>query len=161
MRHVYWVIDRLLAGRPGPSRYPWDPAELYTAGIRAIVSLAAEEAVGDLSNYGFVHYQADFPPVMLFSRGMRRAFIHQALPVWRFIHEQLQAGAPTLVHCHAGKDRTGAILAGYLVIYRDLPPAEALEQVRSANPSAMSAEGYEEVLNLLEPGEIPDAGNLL
>ncbi|MGC9467995.1 MAG: tyrosine-protein phosphatase [Anaerolineae bacterium] len=161
MRYVYWIIDRLLAGRPGPSRHPWDPAELYAGGIRTIVSLAAEEAIDDLVDYGFTHYQAEFPPVRLFSKGMRKAFIHQALPVWRFIHAQLEAGMPTLVHCYEGKDRTGVILAGYLIIYREVAPAQAVARVRAANPAAMTAEGYEEVVELLEPGVMPDAGRLL
>ena len=45
MEHVYWVIPDLLAGRPGPDRYPWDlrrcireafaPSSLSAKGSRA------------------------------------------------------------------------------------------------------------------------------
>ena len=161
MRYTYWVIDRLLAGRPGPTLYPWNPEELYQAGLRVIVSLAAEEPVEDLEPYGFIHYRAAFPPVILYSEGMQKAFIHQALPVWAFIHEQLTAGNPTLVHCHAGQDRTGAILAGYLIVYQGVAPATALQRLRAVKPTALSAEGFVGVLNLLTPGTLPDPRQLL
>ena len=161
MEHIYWVIAGLLAGRPGPVARPWDFHELYEAGIRALVSLAQEEPVTDLVPSNFIHYQAQFPPVLLFSTGMRKAFIYQALPVWDFIHKQVTAEVPTLVHCHAGNDRTGAILAGYLVTYQSVPPEEALLRVREAHPLAMSADGYADVLTLLSPGKLPDPRTLL
>ncbi|MEJ5310667.1 MAG: dual specificity protein phosphatase family protein [Anaerolineae bacterium] len=161
MQHIYWIIEKRLGGRPGPVREPWDPQALYAGGIRTVVSLAAEEAVEDLSHYGLEHYRAAFPPVYLFSPGMRKAFIYQALPVWKFIHAQIEAGKPVLVHCHAGADRTGAILAGYLVLYRLMSPEEAIFQVRAANPCAMAAPGYLETVMLLQPGQFPDPKTLL
>lgn len=161
MRHIYWVIEGLLAGRPGPIAQPWLPEELYCSGIRAVVSLAEEEPPPDLTAHGFTHHIAKFPPVMLFSPGMRKAFIYQALPVWRFIDCQIMTNSPTLVHCHAGKDRTGAILAGYLIIYKGYSREEALKRVRAAQPDAMTAEGYADVLEVLTPGTLPDPRTLL
>lgn len=161
MQHVYWVINHQLAGRPGPILEPWEPRVLYEGGIRTVVSLASEETVEDLTPYGLKHYRPQFPPVNLFSVGMRKAFIYQALPVWQFIDAELEAERPTLVHCHAGQDRTGAILAGYLITYRRMTPQQALEHLRAAKPTAMSADGYAEVLDLLEPGKLPDRSTLL
>lgn len=161
MRHVYWIIDKILGGRPGPVREPWNPQALYAGGIRTVVSLAAEEPVDDLTQYGLEHYRAAFPPVYLFSVGMRKAFIHEALPVWKFIHARVEVGTPVLVHCHAGADRTGLILAGYLVLYHALPPDEASARVRAANFFAMAAPGYAEAVTLLQPGQLPDPKTLL
>ncbi len=161
MEHVYWVWKRLLGGRPGPTRVPWDPAALYKGGVRVIISLATEVEVADLSPYDLDHYRVDFPPVKLFSRGMRKAFIYQALPVWRLIHAQVEAERPTIVHCYAGQDRTGAVLGGYLIVYQGLMPDEARQRVRKANPDAMIEEGYAEVLDLLEPHVHPDPRTLL
>ncbi len=161
MQHVYWIIDKLLSGRPGPVRAPWDPQALYAGGIRTIISLAAEEPVGDLGRYGLEHYRAAFPPVYLSSMGLRKAFIHEALPVWRFIHERVEAATPVLVHCHAGADRTGLILAGYLVLYHLVSPEEAIARVRAANYFAMAAPGYAEAVALLQPGQFPDPKTLL
>ncbi len=126
-----------------------------------MVSLAAEEPVEDLTAYGFTHYRAEFPPVLLYSKGMQRAFIYQALPIWALLEEQLALEKPTLVHCHAGQDRTGVVLAGYLVTYRGEAPERALARVRVVKPSAMAAEGYAEVLDLLRPGVVPDPSRLL
>lgn len=161
MEHVYWVIEQLLAGRPGPVLAPWSPKALYEGGIRTVISLASEEPVDDLSAFGFEHYRPAFPPVNLFSIGMRKAFIYQAIPIWQTIDEQMRANRPTLVHCHAGQDRTGAILAGYLITYRGMTPTAALTHLRTVKPLAMSADGYAEVLTLLEPGRLPDRSRLL
>lgn len=161
MQYIYWIIDQMLGGRPGPVRAPWQPEELYAGGIRAVVSLAAEEPVEDLSRYGLEHYRAEFPPVLLNSVGMRKAFIHEALPVWVFIHTQVQNTTPVIVHCHAGADRTGLILAGYLVLYHNTSPEAAIAQVKTANPFAMAATGYTEAVGLLRPGQFPDPKTLL
>lgn len=161
MQHVFWVIEDLLAGRPGPTLAPWLPAELYTAGFRVIISLATDEQPEDLTPQGFVHYRAVFPPLLLTSRGLQRAFIYEALKVWAFLDTQLAARNPTLVHCYAGRDRTGAILAGYMVTYQGLTPTRAIELVRSVRPDAMEAEGYEAAVRLLQPGMLPDPRTLL
>lgn len=161
MEHVFWVIEGLLAGRPGPTVAPWDPAALYAGGIRAIVSLAADDLPPDLTPQGFAHYRAKFPSLVLTSRGLQRAFIYEALKVWAFIEAQLAAGNPTLVHCYIGRDRTGAILAGYLVVYHGLTPDEAIARVRAVRPDAMTAAGYEDAIRLLQPGVVPDPRTLL
>jgi protein-tyrosine phosphatase len=141
--------------------HPWEPSELYAGGVRVVVSLSPEEHVEGLEAYGFTHYRAEFPPVTLYSTGMQKAFIYQALPVWEFIHQKVSAGIPTLVHCFAGNDRTGAILAGYFITYHGMAPELALQTLRNAKPTAMSALGYAAVLGLLNPGELPDPRTLL
>jgi protein-tyrosine phosphatase len=50
-----------------------------------------------------------------------------------------------LVHCEAGKDRTGLALTAYLVRYHGLAIEEALARVRAVQPIAMTAPGYEAV----------------
>ncbi len=161
MRFVYWVIPQRLAGRPGPTYQPWDPAELYAGGIEAVISLPEELEIEDLTAYGLRHYRFSFPPVLLSSEGMQKAFIYKALPVWKQIDALLKEGVTTLVHCYAGNDRTGAILAGYLVTYQGLEPEQAIRHVRSLNLRAMEAEGYEAAIRRLEPNRLPDPRTLL
>jgi hypothetical protein len=161
MEHTYWVIDGLLAGRPGPTCAPWNPAALHEGGIRAVVSLAKEVPVEDLSPFGITHYRGEFPPMVLFSEGMRKAFIYTALPVWRFIDEQITVGKTTLVHCFAGQDRTGAILSGYLVTYHGMEAEKAVAVVRNSNPFAMRETTYEETVHLLHPYQLPHPDSLL
>ena len=56
-----------------------------------------------------------------------------------------------LVHCNAGKDRTGLLLAYYLVSRKGLSAKRALKILRRLNPDALSASGYEDILFALEP----------
>lgn len=126
-----------------------------------MISLAADDQPEDLTPWGFIHYRAKFPSLLLSSRGLQRAFIYEALKVWAFIDTQLTARNPTLVHCYAGRDRTGAVLAGYLVTYRGLTPDQAIDVVRTVCPYAMEAEGYEAAVRLLRAGILPDPRTLL
>jgi hypothetical protein len=161
MEHIYWVIEDKLAGRPGPRRAPWDLSALHDAGFRAIVSLALDVPVPPLEPHGFEHYRAELPPLVLSTPGLQRAFLHEVLPVWDFIDAQLEAGHPTLVHCHAGNDRTGTVLAGYLVVTQGMPPETAITFLRERNAHAMEAEGYADAVRLLTPGRRPEPHTLL
>ena len=55
-----------------------------------------------------------------------------------------------LVHCNSGKDRTGLLLAYYLVTRKGISAKRALKTLRKLKPDAMSKSGYEEVLYALE-----------
>ena len=142
MEAVDWVIPGLLAGRPGPQQAPWDLAALWAGGLRTILSLSAEVDERAIAAAGFRHGKFYFPPVLLFTPPKKRAFLDLMGRATRFIQDQLAEGRPTLVHCHAGKDRTGAVLTGYLMRYQGLPPEEATHRVRQANPIAMTAPGF-------------------
>ncbi|MCD4739266.1 MAG: dual specificity protein phosphatase family protein [Anaerolineae bacterium] len=161
MNHIYWVIERELAGRQGPTRAPWDPVKLYRGGIRTVISLAMEVEVCDLTVYKLNHRRAQFPPLLLNSASLQKAFLYEALSIWEFIDAQLAAENPTLVHCYAGNDRTGAILAGYLVTYRGWLPEEAIRKVRDLQPHALEVAGYAEAIQRLEPYLLPDPRTLL
>lgn len=143
MKHVYWLYPNLLAGRCGPTKKPWNPAELYAAGIRNIITVASNEPVKDpLEPYGFHHWRVPMRPYLIMWRGANKYVAQQSLPVLHFIHEQIKQNRPTLIHCHDGDDRTGIVLAGYLVIYEGLGVEEAIAHVRSIRPTAMKMPGY-------------------
>ena len=78
-----------------------------------------------------------------------------ALPLaLRFATDAIDAGRSVLVHCQAGKDRTGMFLSCYLCAVEGLSPAAAIEEVRRVRPTALSAPGWEsftlQVLRALE-----------
>ncbi len=149
MRAVYWVIPGLLAGRPGPRQVGWDLEELWAGGFRTIVSLAGADGAA-IRTAGFRHYRVFLPGGLAFFPPLRSWLVRRMLPVVDFIAAEVAAGRPTLVHCYAGKDRTGAVLSGYLVCYRGLAPDEAIRLVRQANPRAMTALGFERLPRLFE-----------
>jgi hypothetical protein len=151
MKAVYWVIPDLLAGRPGPGEVAWDLAELWAVGFRTIVSLTAASAI-PIRAAGFRHYRAPLNGGLAFFRLGRRRLARQMLPVVDFVAGEVAAGRPTLVHCRQGRDRTGAVLAAYLIRHRGLSAAEAFGQVRQANPEAMISPGFDRLPELFEPG---------
>ncbi|MFQ6100272.1 MAG: dual specificity protein phosphatase family protein [Anaerolineae bacterium] len=148
MRAIYWVMPGLLAGRPGPGEVPWNLEELWAVGLRAILSLSAEVDEEAIGTAGFYHGRFYFPPILVPIRPLMGGFLSLMEGATGFIQAQLAAGRPTLVHCHAGKDRTGAVLAGYLVRYRGFSADEAVRLVRQANPRAMTAPGFERLPGL-------------
>jgi protein-tyrosine phosphatase len=143
MRHVFWVVDELLAGRPGPVRYPWDLEEFWAAGLRSIVSLNTEPDPAEIEATGLRHLSVPLPPILPLSDALQDMLLHMLEGVLDAMHAEVSSGRPTVVHCHAGKDRTGLALSSYLMRYHGLGAGEAIRQVRSVQPVALSAPGYE------------------
>jgi hypothetical protein len=149
VKAVYWVSPNLLAGRPGPRLLPWDLGRIWAGGVRTIVSLVRVNRTA-IQAAGFRHHQVPLPGGLAFFPWIRRWLVQRMLPVVDFIAAEVAAGRPTLVHCHAGKDRTGAVLAGYLIRHQGLSADEAFRLVRQANPRAMTAPGFDQLPRLFE-----------
>lgn len=47
------------------------------------------------------------------------------------IHLALSNNGTVLVHCHAGRQRSAAVIAGYLMKYGGVNPADAVKYIRS------------------------------
>ncbi|KAL3532557.1 hypothetical protein ACH5RR_006078 [Cinchona calisaya] len=56
-----------------------------------------------------------------------------------FIHKNASVGQTTYVHCKAGRGRSTTIVLCYLVEYKNMSPASALEYVRSKRPRVLLA----------------------
>nr|CAD1822199.1 unnamed protein product [Ananas comosus var. bracteatus] len=56
-----------------------------------------------------------------------------------FIHKNATCGRTTYVHCKAGRGRSTTIVLCYLVKYKHMTPAAALEYVRSIRPRVLLA----------------------
>ena len=143
MNHSFWLLDGLLAGRPGPVQAPWIAAELYAGGLRAVVSLNTEPDPAALTAAGLRHHSLPLPPILPLNGSLQDMLLRGLEEVLATIRAEVEAGQPVMVHCHAGKDRTGLALTAYLVRYHDLDVKEAIERVRAVQPIAMSAPGYE------------------
>jgi protein-tyrosine phosphatase len=68
----------------------------------------------------------------------------EALPHAQAILEaELDLGNRALVHCVAGRDRTGMLLTYHLARSLRIEPDAALAQLREVRPNAIAAEGWE------------------
>lgn len=146
MNKIFWIYERELAGRAGPLRHPWDLRDLRRAGVRVILSAAdglldpAALASADIQHH-CVPLPDDVPP-----SATTESRCIEALPaIADFIDSSLAQQKGVLVHCFAGKDRTGLILS-YFVAYKEgISAADAIRRVRAVQPGALTATGWEEL----------------
>lgn len=97
----------------------------------------------EIHRHGFAHLLLPLPDSIPPSEEDFRVYRRQLPRALAFIERHVTAGIPTLVHCHAGKDRTGVVLVCYLCICERKSPSEAIRGLRAVKPSLLSAEGYE------------------
>lgn len=84
--------------------------------------------------------------ILLTTPELQRDFLQRLPAVFRFLDDQTKRGRKAVVHCFHGMDRTGAVLACYLIHRFRCSADEAITAVRRVRPQAMSADGYEEAV---------------
>ncbi len=156
MRNVYWLRPRIIAGRTGPNQDPWDVIDLARGGIGAVLSVndgaqVAPEELADADIHHLCTPLSDSAPPRPGDLEICTAALPAAL---RFATDAIDAGRSVLVHCQAGKDRTGMFLSYYLCAVEGLRPEAAIDELRRVRPTALSAPGWEsftlQVLRALE-----------
>jgi protein-tyrosine phosphatase len=150
VQHVYWVIERGLCGRPGPHKVPWDVAELKRLGITSVVALDGPIDTTALAEATIAVLPAYQPMIVLEREEQQVRFASQLPPILRFLDDCVRQGGAALVHCYHGWDRTGTVLACYLVAFHGLSADEAIATVRRVNLSAMTTTGYAEAVAAFE-----------
>jgi protein-tyrosine phosphatase len=144
MKSVFWLIRDSIGGRPGPHLEPWSVPELRAAGFEAVINLSehrsdfeAFEAAGVAVSW--VPLPTDVPP----TKECEEQCV-EALPrAFAFVSAQMSKGRRVLVHCYAGKDRTGLLLAVLVAKKEGLLPRAAIQRVREVRPLAITAPGWE------------------
>jgi protein-tyrosine phosphatase len=142
---IFWLLPGKLAGRSGPDQDPWDLDALHAAGIRAVLSVndgeecrPADFSARDIA-YACVPFSTHTPPQPGDDHVCRAA-----LPrAYDFVARELARDNAVLVHCTAGKDRTGMFLSYFLMRERGLTPHAAIAAVRKVRPIALSAAGWD------------------
>ena len=145
MQHVFWLRPGIIAGRSGPNLDPWFPEQLAAAGIGAVVSVNYADSVypDDLESAGLEYAcfpMADNAP----PRPGDLEYCAEMLPrVFDYLCECITANRIPMVHCTAGKDRTGLVLCYYLCRAEGYAPLDAIREVKRVRPIALSAPGFE------------------
>ena len=145
MRNVFWLRPKIIAGRTGPDRDPWNSQELARGGIGAVLSVNDGELVDpkDLEEAGISYKHVAFSDAAPPQPGdfeICTAALPKAL---QFALTSIDSGRSVLVHCTAGKDRTGMFLSYYLCKAEGMAPAKAIEEVKRVRPIALTAEGWD------------------
>ena len=142
----------LLYGRPGPNKSRWDLDALKRRGLAVVVSLVHIEDPKAVTRAGLKHYTILFEDRLYLPYKSRNRFLLKIFGEFdRVLDLHLPNREPVLVHCNSGKDRTGLLLAYYLVSRKGLTEKRALKLLRKLKPDALRASGFEEVLFALEP----------
>jgi len=144
MKSVFWLIRDAIAGRPGPQMDPWSVSELRAAGFDAVINLS--EHPSDFEAFAAANMEASWVPLPTDVPPTKESEEQcvEALPrAYAFVSAQRLKGRRVLVHCHAGKDRTGILLAVLVAKTEGLPAQAAIRRVREVRPLAITAPGWE------------------
>ena len=149
---TYAVEPGLLFGRPGPNKSRWDLDALKRRGLAVVVSLVHIEDPKAVARAGLKHYVIPFEDRLYLPYKTANRFVLEIFDRFdEVLNFHLPRGESVLVHCNSGKDRTGLLLAYYLVSRKALAAKRALKILRKLKPDALSASGYEDILFALEP----------
>jgi protein-tyrosine phosphatase len=148
---VFSVSEGVL-GRCGPRFQPFNISRLEEKhGVDVVISLQkiSKRIIQAFRDVGIRHEKLFFPSGELENTNQRERFINDALqPAIEIIKQERKKGNTVLVHCTAGLDRTGSVLAGWLIENRGMEPDEAIQQIKDNREDAFITDGYEEAVFL-------------
>jgi atypical dual specificity phosphatase len=140
MRMFYYTLDGgRIAGLPGPAFMEWDFPRLRAMGFSVVVSLECDRLnTFEIEEAGFEHKKIcmeDFAPPTL---GQIDEFVS-------FAETKFAEGKKVLVHCYAGRGRTGTMLAAFL-IHQGQGSDAAIREIREK-----AYEAYGTIRGVIEP----------
>ena len=145
MEQVFWLRKGKIAGRSGPNSVMWDLNEIKANGITAILSVNNGDAVHEtmLSNLGITYSSIPMSSNAPAREGDKEYCLKNLPKAMDFIRRNIKKG-PILIHCRSGKDRTGMVMAAYLIEFEGYDVQKSMKEVLAVRPIAFSAEGWKE-----------------
>src|SRR5574340_1296257 len=136
---LYTVEGGRIAGLPGPAYMEWDFARLRRMGYSVVVSLDCSRLnTFEIEDAGFEHRK-------ICVEDFASPTFDQVDEFVGFVDRKLAEGKKILVHCYAGRGRTGTMLAAYL-IHRGMSADAAIREIREKAQRA-----YGTLVGVIEP----------
>jgi atypical dual specificity phosphatase len=132
-----WLIKNKLAGSAIPTSFD-EVQWVMEQGIKSIVTIR-EEPLDE-------SWTKDVKYIHITSNDMSVPDFNDLVEAIDFIHQRITNDEPVMVHCLAGKGRTGVILACYLVKHENMSADEAIEKVREIRPGSIQSYPQEEMI---------------
>jgi atypical dual specificity phosphatase len=138
-----WVIDGKLAGCGLPvtnDEFDWVVAQ----GIKSIVTVREVALPSEWFNGGDIDY------LHLAVEDFGAPNLEELVQAVDFIDQQISSDRPVMVHCAAGKGRTGAVLAAYLIKKQNLTAEQAIDKIRDIRPGSVQSISQETAVSMYE-----------
>jgi atypical dual specificity phosphatase len=145
-----WVLDGKLAGSGLPMTYSqffW----LIKHGIKTIITVREvplpsnwfTDSINniDRDNVNYLHLRVE---------DFGSPSIEEIDSTVEYIQHQIDNKKPVMVHCAAGKGRTGTILAAYLLKNENLTAEQAIKKIRNLRPGSIQSNIQEMTISIYE-----------
>lgn len=141
-----WVIKDKLAGSGMPMNYSqflW----VTTHGVKAIVTVREVPlpskwfSNGNSDDVDYFHLRVE---------DYGAPSLEEIDNTIDYIQQQISNKKPVMVHCAAGRGRTGTILAAYLIKKENLTVNQAIKKIRSMRPGSIQSDRQEMALYVYE-----------
>lgn len=132
-----WIIPQKLAGSGLPSSYDhliW----LVKNNIKTIVTVR-EIPLPDAWIKKINSLDLVVDTFFLKTDDYNAPTIKELYDVTDFIEDQINNKKPVVVHCAAGKGRTGTVLAAYLIKHQSMDPKDAIRKIRSLRTGSVQS----------------------
>jgi atypical dual specificity phosphatase len=141
-----WVIEGKLAGSGMPMNYSqflW----VMTHGVKAIVTVREVP----LPSKWFSNVNSDDVDYFhLRVEDYSAPSLEEIDNTIDYIQQQISKNKPVMVHCAAGRGRTGTILAAYLIKKENVTANQAIKKIRSIRPGSIQSNQQEMALYMYE-----------